>query len=625
MADKKDNTPSEENAKSELTTSNSHEKPLLDEKPLEENVDIDTSHLTLDESPGQSGTTLESEREPDAPAIDTSHLSLEGGDNVKPSNSLTEDLNQDNTETTEKSPSDEALADATVDKPEATEHLLFVKNPLATKVPDEPAVDSPSEEVTEAPAKKEDVEPVMLATGISDAEFEEEMQADTAPRTPTEDPESDDDEHSEGPIKSILDTVKKPENIIRNAWSNSFVRRYLINNIESFRVKDEDQNMESVIEKMYGGATEKKIAPGKFLKDNLLFSFLLFLFLFLVGWKVAGIFFPEFMPALNDQIIETVKNTTSRKSISKPAKEKKPIVTNVANKEKIDKVLSHCLVEPDARIAFLRAFSRVGYEFSERPLTISYDEVQYSIRSWKKMNMEFYIRDAIFRFRELARLALPITQNANKIVSDYNQSLLRIRKQAKELEDRIRNIQTSGGNQTTYTINQRIPLRNKLDKINARLAEEPDQMRFDQLLKKMVLVENTLSGREKPERVEPDQLTEEDPESLMSTAETVSSDIATPIIGTILPAIQIPADKLKKVSPKLTAFHLSELEKALDDLLKLSALIIYLPENRLIPYKLELSGLNRRLNKTMKKELPAWMSFDRCLATVRTEVSTASK
>ena len=40
MADKKDKTPSEENAESELTTSNSLEKPLLDEKPPKETADI---------------------------------------------------------------------------------------------------------------------------------------------------------------------------------------------------------------------------------------------------------------------------------------------------------------------------------------------------------------------------------------------------------------------------------------------------------------------------------------------------------------------------------------------------------------------------------------------------------
>jgi len=84
MADKKDKTPSEESENSELTTSNSHEKPLQDEKPLKKSADIDTSHLTLDEPSGQPpGGTLESERELDAPAIDTSHLSLEEDDNVK--------------------------------------------------------------------------------------------------------------------------------------------------------------------------------------------------------------------------------------------------------------------------------------------------------------------------------------------------------------------------------------------------------------------------------------------------------------------------------------------------------------------------------------------------------------
>jgi len=622
MADKKDKIPSKESAKSKLTTSNSREKPLLDEKPAEETVDIDTSHLTLDESSGQSGSTLESEQELEAPAINTSYLSLEEDDNIKPSDSPTEDLNQDNNETTEKPHIDEPQADTSVDKPEPAGNLLFV-NPLAKNAP-EPAEDSISENVSEASAKKDDTEQVMLTTGISDAEFDKEMQADTTVKASIEEPEGNEDEHPEGPIKSILDTVKKPESIVQKAWSDSSARRFLVDNVESFRVKDEERNMENVIEKVYGGAVEKKIAPGKFLKENLLFSFLLFLFLFLVGWKAAGILFPEFMPQLNDQIIETVQKTTSGKSAAKLAKDKKPVVTNVANKEKIDEVLSHCLIEPNARNTFARAFTSVGYEFSRRLLTLSYEETKASIKVWENMNMDFYIKDAILRFAALAKLSLPAIQDAKKTVTDYKQSLMNIATQATELQNRIRNIQTAGGNQSTYTVNERIPLRNKLDKLNARLAEEPDQMRFDKLLKKISLAENILSGREKPVRVEPDQLTIEDSEWLMSTAETASRDIATPIIAKTLPPVQIPTNELKKVFPKLTAFQLSELDNALDDLLKLTALIIYLPENRLIPYKLELSGLNRRLNKTMKKEFSEWMNFDRCLAKGRAEISAAS-
>ncbi|MFW2441134.1 MAG: hypothetical protein ACN4GR_17385 [Arenicellales bacterium] len=615
MADKKDNPPSEETAKSELTSSGSLTKPLLDEQSSEETADIDTSHLTLDESADQPTGVLESERDLEAPAIDTSHLSLEESDNTKPSNSSTKDLEQDSSGISERPPVDEPQTDTSADKHESAKDQLIVKNPLAEKA-------------SGLPAGKDDDEQVMLTTDISDAEFDKEMQTDAEGISGSDKGESSDsgtDEGSESPIKSILDTVKKPENIVRSAWSNSSARRFLIDNVESFRIKDEEQNMESVIENMYGGVVEKKFAPGKFLRENLLFSSLLFILLFLVGWKAAGIFFPEFMPAINDQIIETVQKTAGRKAADEPAEEKKPIVTNHENKEKIDAVLSSCLVTPDARMAFTSAFADVGYEFSERPLTISYEEIRASIRSWDNLNMEFYIKDASYRFRELARLALPIAQNANKIVADYKQSLLGIKQQADKLEDKIRNIKTSRGNQSTVTINERIPLLNKLDKINARLADEPDQARFDQLLKKMVLVENILSGSEKPARVEPDQLTIEDPEWLMSTADTASSDIATPIIGKVLPPIEIPADKLKKVSPKLTAFHLSELDKALDDLLKLSSLIFYIPENRLIPYKLELTGLSRRLNNKMDTELPAWMNFDRCLAIAREGIPAASE
>ena len=111
----------------------------------------------------------------------------------------------------------------------------------------------------------------------------------------------------------------------------------------------------------------------------------------------------------------------------------------------------------------------------------------------------------------------------------------------------------------------------------------------------------------------------------MTVADTASADIGVLIEQKVTPAIQVPADKLKNVFPKLTAFHLTELEKSLDGLLKLTSLIIFLPENKLIPYRLELSGLNRRLNKHMKHELPQWLSFNRCLASTRAEALAVPK
>lgn len=120
-----------------------------------------------------------------------------------------------------------------------------------------------------------------------------------------------------------------------------------------------------------------------------------------------------------------------------------------------------------------------------------------------------------------------------------------------------------------------------------------------------------------PTRIKPEQITKNEPEWLIATANTTASEIATPVNEKVLPAIRIPAQKLQESLPKLTAFHLTELETALENLLQLSSLIIYLPENMLIPYKLELSGLNRRLNRLMKKELPEWMNYNQCLAAQR--------
>ncbi|MGB5282641.1 MAG: hypothetical protein WBN37_15100, partial [Arenicellales bacterium] len=148
------------------------------------------------------------------------------------------------------------------------------------------------------------------------------------------------------------------------------------------------------------------------------------------------------------------------------------------------------------------------------------------------------------------------------------ESLVQIGMQANELDDRIRSSQTSKGNQSTSTVNERIPLRIKLDELNARLAEEPSLERFSELQAKLTLVENILSGAEKPERFGPDQILETDPEWLAPIADAESVNIGVLIEEKVTPAIQVPADKLKSVFPKLTAFHLTELEKSLDGLLK---------------------------------------------------------
>ena len=590
MADKKDKKTPDNGTTPAISTSSSLDKPLLDEDTAEIHPEIDTSHLSLEEdshSPQQDTAVDDFELNDDA-AVDDSSLYIPP------------------------------------DKMAENKEPLYVSNPLAANTDSEPS----NKELWDAVAidNNAEEEQLELTTGKSDAEFDKEILNDeTSNNTDYDDSvnvESDDESGNDNPIKSILDTVKKPESFVRSAWTNSSARRFLLNNVDSYRAKDEDLNMEAAIEKVYGGATEKKFDPKKFFKENLLFSFLLFLLVFLIGWKAAGIFFPDFMPGINDQIIETVKKTASIAQKEKPEVEK-VIVTNEANKTKIEATLSHCLVEADAHKHFSAAFTKVGYEFTEPPLMLSYDEVSYSIKAWQGLNMGFYIKDAILRFRALTSTGLPVVQDARQTVANYNESLIDIGKQVNDLNTRIRNIKTSRGNQSTATINERIPLRIKLDELNARLAAEPPKERFTQLLTKLALTENILSGLEQPEQFAPGQITEYDPEWLLPIAETDSDGIGVLIEDKVLPTIQVPTEKLKNVYPKLTAFHLTELEKSLDDLLKLSSLIIYLPENILIPYRLELSGLNRRLNKLMKQELPEWLNFNRCLSATRAEALAA--
>lgn len=622
MADKNGNKTRDNGKKPVNSTSNSLDESLLDKNSTEKSADIDTSHLSLEDTTAQTGRSLESDTEQKTPTIDTSHLSLEKESSSQQADSSSSDFDLDEDTAADQTAGVDDSFHVPTDELSSEQEPLYVNNPLAGDSASEPVTEqSKAASVSKNSAEEEQL---ILTTGVSDEEFDQEMEGSKTADNINND--SEDHESDTGnPIKSILETVKKPESIVRKAWLNSSARSFLLDNIPSYRAKDEDLNMEAAIEKVYGGATEKRFDPKKFFKENLLFSFLLFILIFLIGWKVAGILFPDFMPRINDQIIETVKNTATISPKEKPEEEKKPVVTNEANKEKIEATLSHCLVEPDAHSQFSSAFTKVGYEFSEPSLALSYDEVSDSIKVWQGMNMGFYIKDAILRFNILANMELPVVQDAHQIVNSYKDSLIQIGKQANDLEDRIRSIKTSKGNQSTTTINERIPLRIKLDELNARLAEEPSLERFDQLQAKLTLVENILSGTEKPERYAPDQIMETDPEWLVPIADTASADIGVLIEQKVTPAIQVPADKLKNVFPKLTAFHLTELEKSLDGLLKLTSLIIFLPENKLIPYRLELSGLNRRLNKHMEHELPQWLSFNRCLASTRAEALAAPK
>ena len=614
MADNKDNKPEDKGSKPALTTSSSLDKPLLDEKPVEEAAGIDTSHLSLDDNTAQAGGSLEKERKESTPSIKTSHLSLKDEGKTPARNKPENNVEETQPPVNEQETTDQSFSET---KSEPDDGSLIINNPYVKKASSEATAEKPDSSSEIAPKDEQ----VMLTSGVSDTEFEKEAHSEEAKNAKNLEANANFKyAAAAGAIKQLLDTVKNPENVVRDAWSNSSARRYLIDNVDSYREKDEDQNMEEAIEKMYGGAAKGRFAPGKFLKENVLFSILISIFLFLVGWKAAIIFFPDIMPAINDQIIETVQIQAPKKR--KPV-EKKVIVTNQANKEIIDNTLSHCLIEPDARTEFNIAFNKVGYEYSNQPLTFSYEETRDAIKVWESMDIDFYIKDGLLRFKELAGLALPVIVNAREAISDYSRSLIRISEEAKELDARIRNIKTRGGNQSTNTVNERLPLRNKLDKLNSRLAEEPNQERFIQLLAKLGLIEHILLGNEEPNRVKPDQVTKNDPEWLIATADTKASDITAPISDNVLPAIQIPAEKLKEQLPKLTAFHLSELDSALDDLLKLSSLIIFLPENKLISYNLELTGLNRRINKLMKTKLPAWVSTNQCLTTMRSTALAA--
>jgi hypothetical protein len=296
---------------------------------------------------------------------------------------------------------------------------------------------------------------------------------------------------------------------------------------------------------------------------------------------------------------------------------------NEDNRLAVKQTLSHCLVTPMAREKVDQALASTGYNFTSNDPTRAYDEISNSIRMWNDMNVDFLVRDSMLRSNELAVLVLPVLQDAHGIVAGYGETLAGLRREADALEQEIRDIQTSKGNQTTATINQRIPLRNKLEKLRDRLEQEPDQIRFSDLLDKINRTEAILAGKETPARITPDELTDKDPSWLITISETESEAIADNIKSDVLPPIQEMADKLKEPYPKLTGFRLSELEHGIDNVLKLSALLHFYPENKLIMYGLGLSGLDRRMNDLFNAKASSWLSIDQCLVEKRASLVTA--
>ena len=92
MTDQSDNKPPAKGKKPEISTSSSLDKPLDDSGQGEKTPDIDTSHLSLDDAAGSTGT-LESSKEQETPEIDTSHLSLSEPEKEKSQASPADDFN----------------------------------------------------------------------------------------------------------------------------------------------------------------------------------------------------------------------------------------------------------------------------------------------------------------------------------------------------------------------------------------------------------------------------------------------------------------------------------------------------------------------------------------------------
>jgi hypothetical protein len=461
------------------------------------------------------------------------------------------------------------------------------------------------EPASEIASPGEDSEPDTQAEPVADVEPVAHMEA-KAPRG----------------FAKILAIIGGPESMVRRAWKHSSARQYLLKNVDSLRIEDENQRMETVIEQTYGGALEKKFSPGRFIKNNILFSVLVLILLFAIGSLLVQNLYPEQFPKIPTKPVAEIEKDNARKAAL--VAQQRPVEINHINKVRIEETLSHCLVLPASREQFLSEFSKTGYQFSNRELGIAYQEVRGYLNNWAALNVDDYVRDSARRFEALAAILQPLLIESGRVAADYQASIAERRKQVQDLEQRIDALTTTSGTRATDIINQRIQLRNQLTEIQASLQDEPSDAALSVLADSSVSLSRILDGQQRPDRIKPDELDDSQPEWLTSLPTVEADQFPATLREQLVPQIRQHIDTLETAHQEVAAYHVDELTQLLEHNGMLAALVAYAPENMLLPFEAEIRGLDRRLNTLLPRAQDSWLSIEGCLAEARTASKSAT-
>ena len=414
------------------------------------------------------------------------------------------------------------------------------------------------------------------------------------------------------PRNVILQALAKPENAIKAAYRNSSLRQNLIENNEWYRLRDENQRMEEVLEQTYGGAADRGISIGKFVRNNILASALIVIALAVLVRFAVGIYFPDLLPR-DDSASTGI--TTPKPASKKKTPGEKIVKVNYLNKAKIESSLDHCLILPQSREIFDRRFAKTGYEFSDKNLTLAHEELVGITSIYDRLDISMKVQDAVDRIGMLGHVAMPVIYRTRDVVHVYEGELGDMQSRADGIRKQL---ETLGiGRQDTAVINKQIKLRSDLDKLQDTLAKGPDKQEFARLEKALDNLDNGLTGHNSLRRIEIEEPEEVLPHWYTSLPDTDIGYFKTAVKESVLPEITLHANALSPDLAELSRFHVRELTILLEELYLVASQVMFSPENLLDGYNKDIQGSGKRLNSLLATDQDEWLSFQSCLRQAR--------
>lgn len=473
------------------------------------------------------------------------------------------------------------------------------ETPVDIEIPEDAEVEIIEESYMDAPFVEEQEEPA------NEFALDEEEEEELAARVPAAKPRN-----------RLLQTIAKPEDAIRNTYRNSGLRQKLVDNYEWYRVRDENQRMEEILEETYGGAADSGFNLVKFVKNNVLAS-LLILFGSLVAIRVGiGVYFPDLLPVdQTSKVITQAKKPAAKKPAAKQKQPEKVIKVNYLNKAKIDSLFAHCLILPSSREILDQRFAKTGYEFSDRKLTLAHEEIVNITSVYDGLNIPDKVQSAVDRVGMLAHVTMPVIYKTRDAVQAYQDELNELRAEADGLRQRLESL--SIGRQDTATINLQIKLRSDLDKIRDTLRRGPNEAEFARLEKALDEIDTGLTGYNSLRRIELEEPEEELPHWYLSLPDTNIENFKTAVKDSVLPEIDLHANALSPDLAELSRFHVRELTILLEEYYLVASQVMFAPENLLDTYNKDIEGTGRRLNELLASNQPEWLTFESCLNQAR--------